>query len=51
MTVKINLNNWAAQKQAARFVREQVFIIEQQIPLEIEMDKTDEHYFTYNSHR
>jgi len=42
MTINITLNNWTIQKEAARFVREKVFVIEQQIPLEMEMDKSDE---------
>jgi len=43
MAINISLNDWTTQKQAACSVREQVFIIEQKIPLEMEMDKTDEH--------
>lgn len=42
MTITITLNNWTIQKEAARSVREKVFVIEQQIPLEMEMDKSEE---------
>ena len=42
MTITITLNNWTIQKEAARSVREQVFVIEQQISLEIELDESDE---------
>jgi predicted GNAT family N-acyltransferase len=42
MTINITLNNWNTQKDAARSVREKVFIVEQQIPLEMEWDKMDE---------
>lgn len=38
----ITLDNWNTQKEAARSVREKVFVMEQQIPLEMEMDKLDE---------
>jgi hypothetical protein len=41
MTFNITLYNWNIQKDAARSVREQVFVIEQQIPPEMEMDKSD----------
>jgi len=42
MTINITLANWTTQKKAARLVREQVFVIEQQVPSEIEIDKMDE---------
>jgi predicted GNAT family N-acyltransferase len=42
MTIHISIGNWNMQQAAARLVREQVFITEQQIPLEMAMDKTDD---------
>lgn len=42
MSHTITLNKWEIQKEAARFVRMQVFVTEQQIPLELEWDNMDE---------
>lgn len=42
MTIQITLANWHTQQHAARLVREQVFVTEQQIPLEMGMDETDD---------
>lgn len=42
MTIKITLNNWSIQKEAARSVRMNVFVLEQKVPLEMEMDASDE---------
>lgn len=39
--ITITLNNWTIQQTAARLVRTQVFVKEQQIPLEMEMDEMD----------
>jgi predicted GNAT family N-acyltransferase len=39
--MNITLNNWIVQQTAARLVRIQVFVVEQQIPLEMELDETD----------
>ncbi len=43
MTAKIILAPWAELKPAARDVRMQVFVIEQNIPVELEWDEMDEH--------
>ncbi|PRC91287.1 GNAT family N-acetyltransferase [Solimicrobium silvestre] len=42
MTINITINNWAVQKEAARHVRMNVFVIEQQVPIELEWDTMDE---------
>lgn len=39
--INITLNNWSVQQTAARLVRTQVFVVEQQIPLEMESDEMD----------
>jgi predicted GNAT family N-acyltransferase len=41
--MNVVLNSWQVQKEAARYIREQVFVIEHQIPPELELDKMDEH--------
>lgn len=43
MTIKITLDSWAIQKELARSVRSEVFIIEQNIPKELEWDDMDAH--------
>jgi predicted GNAT family N-acyltransferase len=43
MTIKITLDNWSVQKESARGVRMEVFVIEQKIPKELEWDDMDEH--------
>lgn len=43
MKATVTLNNWNTQKEAARFVRMHVFVVEQKIPLALEWDKMDEH--------
>jgi predicted GNAT family N-acyltransferase len=40
--INITLNNWKIQKTAACLVRTQVFINEQHVPPELEMDAMDE---------
>ncbi len=41
MTITISLDNWTVQKENARAVRFAVFVIEQQIPKELEWDDMD----------
>lgn len=43
MAIKISLDNWVAQQESARQVRTEVFVVEQQIPRELELDDVDEH--------
>jgi predicted GNAT family N-acyltransferase len=42
MKINITLNNWNIQKEAACSIREQVFIAEQHIPMEMKSDPMDE---------
>lgn len=42
MTLHITLDTWLVQKVPAREVRMQVFVIEQNIPIELEWDDMDE---------
>lgn len=41
MAARIELGNWAALEQAARFVRTEVFLLEQKVPVELEWDEMD----------
>ncbi|MGI4849791.1 MAG: GNAT family N-acetyltransferase [Janthinobacterium lividum] len=41
MTVKISVGNWSMQQRAARAVRDEVFVTEQAIPVELEWDDMD----------
>jgi predicted GNAT family N-acyltransferase len=43
MNCHISIGNWARQCAAARVVRDEVFIIEQAIPVELEWDGMDTH--------
>lgn len=42
MSCRITLGDWTAQRDAARPVRFEVFVNEQQVPLEMEWDEMDE---------
>lgn len=41
MTCKVTLGDWQQQGAGARAVRQQVFILEQKIPLDLEWDQMD----------
>jgi predicted GNAT family N-acyltransferase len=43
MTITISLADWQTQKTAASAIRNQVFIVEQNVPPDIEMDDMDAH--------
>ena len=43
MTINISLDIWSVQKERARSIRMHVFVIEQQVPIELEWDHMDEH--------
>ncbi len=42
MSTTIVLDNWSVHKEAARAIRMQVFVIEQNVPIELEWDDMDE---------
>lgn len=41
MTIDVTIGDWSAQRDAARLVRHEVFVIEQKVPLELEWDEMD----------
>ncbi len=43
MAIKISLDKWQVQKEQARSIRMAVFVIEQQVPIELEWDDMDEY--------
>ena len=42
MAITLTLDNWATQKEAARAIRYQVFVVEQNVPIELEWDDMDD---------
>lgn len=42
MDFNITLGDWTTQQSAAREVREEVFVVEQRVPIEEEMDEMDD---------
>lgn len=41
MNIEVRMGDWASMQTAARAVRDEVFIVEQQIPVELEWDEMD----------